>query len=76
LSPQEAAGRLRPLVATVDDAGMVILRSVAGGRDFGNEIEIVGGLPDGSQAVSNPLAFLRGGPRVKPQPMDAVASNS
>jgi hypothetical protein len=38
------------------------------GRDFGNEVEIVDGLPDGSQVALNPPAFLRDGLRVKAQP--------
>jgi membrane fusion protein, multidrug efflux system len=52
-------------VATVDDAGVIAVRSVSVGRDFGNEIEVVNGLPEGTQIVLNPPAFLRDGMRVK-----------
>ncbi|MEJ1979056.1 MAG: efflux RND transporter periplasmic adaptor subunit [Acetobacteraceae bacterium] len=60
-------------VATVDDGGMVALRKVMVGRDFGNEVEVVDGLPDGSQVVSNPPAFLRDGLKVKIQPVMEAA---
>jgi membrane fusion protein (multidrug efflux system) len=55
-------------VATVDEGGVVSLRRVMVGRDFGNEVEIVDGLPDGSQVALNPPAFLRDGLHVKAQP--------
>ena len=55
-------------VATVDKGGVVSLRRVMVGRDFGNEVEIVDGLPDGSQVALNPPAFLRDGLHVKAQP--------
>ena len=55
-------------MATVDKGGVVSLRRVMVGRDFGNEVEIVDGLPDGSQVALNPPAFLRDGLHVKVQP--------
>jgi membrane fusion protein (multidrug efflux system) len=55
-------------VATVDEGGVVSLRRIMVGRDFGNEVEIVDGLPDGSQVALNPPAFLRDGLHVKAQP--------
>jgi membrane fusion protein, multidrug efflux system len=61
-------------VATVAEDGIVSLHRVVAGRDFGNEIEIVDGLPDGSQVVSNPPAFLRDGLQVKPRPMAVTAT--
>jgi multidrug efflux pump subunit AcrA (membrane-fusion protein) len=61
-------------VATVAENGVVSLRRVMAGRDFGNEIEIVAGLPEGSQLISNPPAFLRDGMQIKPRPMTVAAT--
>jgi RND family efflux transporter MFP subunit len=61
-------------VATVDDAGVVSLRHVMVGRDFGAEVEVVDGLPAGSQVVSNPPAFLRDGLHVKAQLVTETAA--
>jgi membrane fusion protein (multidrug efflux system) len=61
-------------VASVNEAGIVSLRKIEVGRDFGSEIEIVSGLPAGSQIVLNPPTFLRDGLQIKPRPMTVAAT--
>ncbi|GBQ22326.1 membrane-fusion protein [Gluconacetobacter sacchari DSM 12717] len=53
-------------VATVSPDNRVTIRHVAVGRDYGDRIEILGGLPDGSQLVVHPPSALHDGSPVAP----------
>ncbi|WP_323992645.1 efflux RND transporter periplasmic adaptor subunit [Nguyenibacter sp. L1] len=57
-------------VATVDADRRVTLRPVSVGRDYGDRVEITGGLPDGSRLVVNPPSALRTGSQVIPHSDD------
>jgi RND family efflux transporter MFP subunit len=61
-------------VATVDTAGMVSLRKIQVGRDFGNEVEVITGLPSGSEVALTPPAFLRDGLRVEVRPVSEAST--
>jgi RND family efflux transporter MFP subunit len=54
------------LVATVDASNRIRLVHVTLGRDFGSQIEIVGGLPVGAHVVSKPSDALSEGLEVTP----------
>ncbi|MBB2205283.1 efflux RND transporter periplasmic adaptor subunit [Gluconacetobacter takamatsuzukensis] len=56
-------------VATVSPDHHVTIRPVTVGRDYGDRIEILGGLPDGSQLVVHPPSALHDGSPVTPHPM-------
>lgn len=53
------------LVATVDAHGVVQLRPVRVGRNFGDEVEILDGLRGGEQVVLNPSDSLAAGDKVQ-----------
>jgi multidrug efflux pump subunit AcrA (membrane-fusion protein) len=61
----QAAG---PQVAVVNSSNQVELRKVSIGRDFGNTIEITGGLSASDQIVASPPDYLVNGMRVSIQP--------
>ncbi len=52
-------------VATVDAQQRVRLRTVTIGRDFGSEVEILGGVTDADQVIVNPLDSLVDGDPVR-----------
>jgi RND family efflux transporter MFP subunit len=54
------------LVATVDSSDRIRLVHVTFGRDFGNQVEIVGGLSVGARVVANPSDSLTEGLEVSP----------
>ena len=60
-----------PQVMVVDrtgaqaDSGVVHLRSVQVGRDYGATVEILGGIADGATLVANPSTELEDGTRVR-----------
>jgi RND family efflux transporter MFP subunit len=54
-------------VATVDDADRIHLVHVTLGRDFGSQIEIIGGLEPGARVVAKPSDSLTEGLEVSPQ---------
>jgi len=56
------------LVATVDASNHIRLLHVKLGRDFGTQIEILDGLPDGARVVSNPSDSLTEGLEVEIAP--------
>lgn len=51
-------------VATVDDQGIVRLRPIAIGRDYGAEVEVLSGLDTGARVVVNPPDALADGQAV------------
>jgi RND family efflux transporter MFP subunit len=57
-----------PQVAVVNSSNQVELRKVSIGRDFGNTIEITGGLFASDQIVASPPDYLVDGMRVSIQP--------
>jgi RND family efflux transporter MFP subunit len=52
-------------IATVGVGGHARLSAIVPGRDFGNEIEVLGGLPPGRQLVNNPPDSLVDGQLVR-----------
>lgn len=58
-------------VATVDAANRIHLVPVKFGRDFGTQIEIIGGLDVGARVVANPSDNLSEGLEVSPAELDA-----
>jgi RND family efflux transporter MFP subunit len=52
-------------IATVGEGGHARLSTIVPGRDFGNEIEVLGGLPPGRQLVDNPPDSLVDGQEVR-----------
>jgi RND family efflux transporter MFP subunit len=54
-----------PSMAVVDADGRVHIRTVALGRDYGSEIEVMGGVEEGDRVVVNPNDEVRDGVRVK-----------
>jgi RND family efflux transporter MFP subunit len=52
-------------IATVGEGGHARLSAIVPGRDFGNEIEVLGGLPPGRQLVNNPPDSLVDGQSVR-----------
>ena len=61
------------LVATVDPSDRIRLVHVTLGRDFGNQVEIEGGLDVGARVVSNPSDSLTEGLEVSPVAPEAPA---
>ncbi len=55
-------------VGTVDSAGHVSLAPVSLGRDFGNEVEILGGISPGDRVIINPPDSLIAGTVVNVNP--------
>ncbi len=60
-----------PQVGTVDDAGIVTLKSVKLGRDFGKTLEVIGGLNADDRVILNPSDSLANGSRVDAKPQAA-----
>lgn len=56
-------------VGVVDDNGVVHLKKVAIGRDFGTSLEIVSGLDAGERVIINPSDSLADGTKVQVQEM-------
>lgn len=54
-------------VETVEADNKVVVRKVRIGRDYGDHLEILDGLPDGSQLVVHPPSALHEGSIVAPQ---------
>lgn len=54
-----------PQAAVVGSDGKVQLHSIAIGRDFGNTIEILGGVEAGNQVIINPSDSLEAGQQVR-----------
>jgi len=55
-------------VATLDDKGRVKLRTISEGRDFGAEIEVLGGLSSDDTLIISPPDSLIDGMQVRVQP--------
>ena len=55
-----------PQVAVVDPDGTVHYRRIQLGRDFGDRLEVLGGLQEGQTLVVNSSDAVREGVRVKP----------
>lgn len=55
-------------VETVSPDNRVTIRPVTVGRDYGDQLEILGGLPDGSQLIVHPPSALHDGSPVTPRP--------
>jgi hypothetical protein len=55
-----------PQVAVVGDDGVVHWARIQLGRDYGDRLEVVGGLELGQQIVVNPSDVVREGVKVKP----------
>ncbi|MCG0998725.1 efflux RND transporter periplasmic adaptor subunit [Acetobacter persici] len=55
-------------VETVEADNKIAVRKVKIGRDYGDHLEILDGLPDGSQLVVHPPSALHEGSVVAPQP--------
>jgi hypothetical protein len=60
-------GSKGPQVAAVDENRRVHFKSVAVGRDFGQEVEVLQGISDGELLIRNPGDEIRNGIEVKPQ---------
>jgi multidrug efflux pump subunit AcrA (membrane-fusion protein) len=58
-------------VATVDTGGVIHIRPVKIGRDFGKEVEILAGLEDSDRVVNNPRDSLTEGTKVRATQMQA-----
>jgi multidrug efflux pump subunit AcrA (membrane-fusion protein) len=54
------------LVATVDASNRIRLVHVTLGRDFGSQVEVIGGLPVGAHVVAKPSDSLSEGLEVSP----------
>jgi multidrug efflux system membrane fusion protein len=52
-------------LATVVNGDEAQLVNVSLGRDFGNEVEVVAGLPDNSTVISNPPDSLVSGEKIR-----------
>ena len=52
-------------VATVDASGVVHIKAVKLGRDFGKEVEILAGLADSDRIINNPRDSLTEGAKVR-----------
>jgi len=57
-----------PQVGTVDEAGLVKLKSVKLGRDFGKTLEVIDGLTADDRVILNPSDSLANGTRVDAKP--------
>jgi hypothetical protein len=69
----QAAG---PQVAVVNANNQVELHKVSIGRDFGNTIEITGGLSASDQVIASPPDYLVDGMRVTVQPSASPQSQA
>ncbi len=58
-------------VATVDTGGVVHIKQVKIGRDFGKEVEILAGLADNDRIINNPRDSLIEGTKVRASEMPA-----
>ncbi len=58
-------------VATVDTSGVVHIKQVKLGRDFGKEVEILAGLSDSDRIINNPRDSLMEGTKVRASEMPA-----
>lgn len=56
-------------VATVRDGHTVHLQKIEVGRDYGDHIEVVGGLREGQTIIANPGDVVREGLQVQPAPV-------
>jgi RND family efflux transporter MFP subunit len=65
-----------PLVAFVTDQNTVHLQPVKLGRDFGTQIEILDGLPEGTRVVENPADTLAEGQPVETIPAESAGSTN
>jgi RND family efflux transporter MFP subunit len=61
-----------PQVGTVDESGIVKLKSVKLGRDFGKTLEVIDGLTANDQVILNPSDSLANGTRVEAKPQAAA----
>lgn len=60
-------------VATVDTSGVIHIKPVKLGRDFGKEVEILAGLADSDRVINNPRDSLLEGTKVRATEMQAHA---
>ncbi len=60
-------------VATVDTGGVIHIKPVKLGRDFGKEVEILAGLADSDRVINNPRDSLLEGTKVRATEMQAHA---
>jgi RND family efflux transporter MFP subunit len=58
-------------VAVVDTSGVIHIKSVKVGRDFGKEVEILAGLTDNERVINNPRDSLLEGSKVRASEMQA-----
>jgi RND family efflux transporter MFP subunit len=58
-------------VATVDTGGVIHIKPVKLGRDFGKEVEILAGLADNDRVINNPRDSLVEGTKVRATEMQA-----
>jgi len=65
-----------PQVAVVRPDGSVHFTPIQLGRDFGDHLEVLGGLAEGQQLVVNPSDLIREGVKVKALPAEKPASGS
>ncbi len=64
------------LVALVDSQGRVHLQPVTLGRDFGQTVELLSGVPEGAQLILNPADSLAEGDVVRVRPPAAAKEKS
>jgi len=62
-----------PQVAVVRPDGSVHFTPIQLGRDFGDHLEVLGGIEEGQQLVVNPSDMIREGVKVKPLPAEKPA---
>jgi RND family efflux transporter MFP subunit len=65
-----------PQVAVVDAGGKVHYARIQLGRDYGDHLEVLGGLEEGQQVVVNPSDLVREGAKVKPVSIENPAAGS
>jgi RND family efflux transporter MFP subunit len=65
-----------PQVAVVDADGKVHYARIQLGRDYGDHLEVLGGLEEGQQVVVNPSDLVREGAKVKPVSIENPAAKS
>jgi RND family efflux transporter MFP subunit len=65
-----------PQVAVMAKDGTVHFTPIQLGRDFGDHLEVLGGLEEGQMLVVNPSDAIREGVKVKPLPADKPASGA
>jgi RND family efflux transporter MFP subunit len=64
-----------PQVAVVDAGGKVHYARIQLGRDYGDHLEVLGGLEEGQEVVVNPSDLVREGAKVKPVLLDNAAGS-